>query len=441
MLNYEHDSASQFQLPNGAIHFDSMPDGRLLAAGVDSVWRESRPGSRTFLPVVVPAFGNPAMIRVSPSGKLVAIGSYENNKVRVFDLATAGATVDIEVVVSPYDAEWFDERYLAVSGEGVDGLSPPSTVHIVDVQNSNAILAIENIPGHSGGVTFDVDGNIYTGIGLASDGGSSTGLIKAFKRANWLSTLTGSPLDFDTSGKKCVNLLSANFLSFDGDNNLCVAGGAGLDNSGSPDMGYVAIVSHHGLRGALFDQAVVEPSANSQILQKLDPTGADETYWVSNSNPTRREVYLFQYASRDVYVFRPRLTREILELHFQLGDNPGYYQGTRFVGMKLQIPMSLPDPSEVNGGVTIRLGTQYVETLGSSRHEVSINGTRIGEMTCGYFVEERETFDFFIGRSEFETIFAKDNPAELLIEVDGSQGMGLADDFVLRYSGVIYKKS
>ncbi len=441
MLNYEHDAGAQFQLPNGAIHLDVAPDGRLLAAGVDALWRESQPGNRNFLSVNVPAFGNPAMIRVSPSGRLLAVGSYENNAVRIFDLPTGGQTTDFNINVSPYDAEWFSERYLAVTGQGADGPSPPSTVHVIDVDNASITAIVNNIPGHSGGVTFDVDGNVYTGIGLASDGGPSTGLIKAFKRSDWQGALTGNPLEFDTQGKECVDLLSAAFLSFDGDNNLCVAGGAGLDSDGNPDMGYIAVVSHHGLRGALYDQPVVEPDADPQILQKLDPTAKNETYWLSSSNPVQREIYLFEYASRDVHVFRPRLVREIVEIHFQLGDNPGYYRGTRFVGMELQMPFRLPDPADVDGGITIRLGTQYVETLGVSCHTVSLNGTKIGEMTGGYFVEERETFDFFVARNTFETIYGSANPATLRIDVDAAPGRGLADDFVLRYVGAVFRST
>ena len=439
MLNYEHDAAGQFQLPDDATCVDVAPDGRLLAAGVDTLWRESQPGSRSFQAVSAPAFGSPALIRVSPSGDLIAVGSYGSGTVRIFDLATAGQTTDVSIDVSPYDAEWFSERYLAVTGQGADGSSPPSTVHVIDADNAKAAVVISDIPGHSGGVTFDVDGNLYTGIGLASDGGSSTGLIKAFKRDAWQAAMAGNSLDFNSNGKKCVDLLSAAFLSFDGDNNLCVAGGAGIDSNGDPDMGYVAVVSHHGLRGSLYDQPVVEPDADSQILQKLDPTANNETYWLSNSNPVQREIYLFEFASRDVYVFRPRLTRELIETHFQLGDNPGYYKGTRFVGMKLQMPLLLPDPAEVDGGVTIRLGTQYVETLNTSRHVVSLNGTKIGEMTGGYFVEERETFDFFVERTAFETIYNSANPATLGVDVDDTPGQGLADDFVLRYAGAVFR--
>lgn len=439
MLNYEHDADAKFQLPNEALHLDVSLDGRLLAAGIDAVWRESQPGNRDFLPMNVPDFGTPAMIRVSPSGLLLAVGSYEKSVVRIFDLPSAGKTTDISISVSPYDAEWFNDRYLAVTGQGANGSAPPSTVHMIDVQNANAKLIIKNIPGASGGVTFDVDGNVYTGIGAATDSGSTTGLIKAFKRAAWEGALSASPLDFSSQGKQCVDLLSAAFLSFDGDNNLLVAGGYGVNSSGSPDMGYVAIVSHHGLRGALFDQPIVEPGTSPQIIQELDPTPENENYWVSVCNPVRREVYLCQYASRNVYVFRPRLVRDIVETHFQLGDNPGYYHGTRFVGMKLQMPLRLPDPSYVDGGLTLRFGTQFVETLGRSRHTVSLNGIQVGEMTGGYFVEERETFDFFVAQKEFESIVATQNPAELNVSVDNAPGRGMADDFVLRYVGLVYR--
>ncbi|MEZ6123733.1 MAG: hypothetical protein R3C49_11215 [Planctomycetaceae bacterium] len=200
----------------------------------------------------------------------------------------------------------------------------------------------------------------------------------------------------------------------------------------------MAVVSHHGLRAALYDQPVVEPDASAQILQKLNPTSGS-VYWMTNANPVRREVYLFQYGQPEVHVYRPQLVRETVETHSQPGDNPGYYKGTRFVGMKLQMPLRLPDPATIDGGVTLRLGTQYVETLGVSRHAVELNGQTIGHMTGGYFVEERETFDFFINRCDFEAIIASQNPTELTITVDNAPGRGMADDFVLRSVGVVYK--
>ena len=180
--------------------------------------------------------------------------------------------------------------------------------------------------------------------------------------------------------------------------------------------------------------------ASVQIFQQPDPTPHnDEVYWVSNTNPVQRKVYVFEYASRDVHVYRPRPIRELVETHFQLGDNPGYYSGNRFVGMKLQMPLWLPDVADVAGVITIRLGTQYVESLGVSKHAVSLNGTKIGEMTGGYFVEERETFDFFVCRDTFKSLARSRESAELTIAIDTAVGAGRADDFVLRYAGIVYQ--
>ena len=60
-------------------------------------------------------------------------------------------------------------------------------------------------------------------------------------------------------------------------------------------------------------------------------------------------------------------------------------------------------------------------------------------MTGGYFVEERETFDFFVERTAFETIYNSANPATLGVDVDDTPGQGLADDFVLRYAGAVFR--
>lgn len=79
------------------------------------------------------------------------------------------------------------------------------------------------------------------------------------------------PLNFVQSGREVVNLLSAAFLTFDSEDNLCVGGGWGTGPSGQPDRGYAAVVSSNALRRSLFDQPALQPNASSYMLQKLDP--------------------------------------------------------------------------------------------------------------------------------------------------------------------------
>lgn len=436
MLNYVEQPGQEFDLPAEATHFDTGADGRLYAVGVDQLWEESAPGARTFASVAVPSFGNPEFIRVSPSGRKAAVGNYGDHRVHVFDLPYSSIST---ISATSYDAEWFNERLLAVSNQGADGSDPPSEVTLLDTVAGTMRPVITDIPGYSGGVTFDLDGNLYTGLGLASAGGPDTGMIKAFRFNEWNAVLNGGqPLDFTSRGRVAANLLSAAFLTFDLEQNLCVGGGGGIGPGGGADLGYGAVVSHSGLRAALYDRPPIEPDAPLGLLQRLDPTPTvDNEYWLINTNPVRCEVYLRQYGNPQVIVFRQRLRRSILPTHFQMGDNPGSYPGTRFVGMRLAMPLTLPPVGDFAGPICLRLATSFVQTLGVSEHTVSLNGYEVGTMTGGYYVDSRETFDFLIAEDDAATIIGAGNPAELAVEVDSAAGPGLADDFILRSVGVL----
>lgn len=438
MLNYEEVSGAEFHLPEDAIHFDVGADGRLYAVGEDALWRESAPGSRSFLSVLAPNFGVPEFIRVSPSGRKAAVGNYAASKVYVFDL---GATTAIEISATSYDAEWFNERFIAVSNQGADGPSPPSEVALVDSVAGTVRTVISGIPGYSGGVTFDVDGNLYTGIGVAVPTGPDTGLIKAFRFDDWKALMSGpgTALDFSTKGRAAANVLSAAFLTFDADWNLCIAGGGGTDAVGSPDMGYAGVVSHSGLCAALYDQPPVNTDAPGHTLQRIDPTPSDSNeYWLLNTNPVRRELYLKKYDSDTVTVFRQALSRSLVRTDFQLGDNPGFFAGKRFVGMMLSMPIQLPTAAEFGGDLCVRVSTSSVESLGVSAHSVRLNAHEIGKIKGSQFNTIRETSDFQVPRATALALIASRNPAELSISVDRAPGPGLADDFVLESVEVLF---
>lgn len=431
MLNYVQATAATFSLPEDAIHFDVGADGRLYAVGVDAIWRESAPGSRNFLSVMAPAFGNPEFIRISPSGAKAAVGNYANSTIYVFNL---GATATNAINATSYDAEWYNEQFLLVSNQGNDGPNPPSDVILVDTVGMAVRRVIANIPGYSGGVTVDLDGNLYTGIGLAVPVGPDTGLIKAFSFADWSDLLAGpaAALDFTTSGRPGANLLSAAFLTFDGDGNLFVGGGGGIGAGGAADMGYAAVVSRSAIDASLNDQPPVNTTSPPSDLQSLNPTPTIENeYWLLNVNPVRREAYLKLYDSPEILVYRPNLLQLHTTTEFQLGDNPGYYAGKRFVGMHLSMPVPLPQPAQFTGPLCVRLKTSYVESYGVSSHRVRLNGHEIGRIVGGQYHEVRETRDLTIERTLALSLIAAQNPGELVIDVDPAPGPGLADDFVL----------
>lgn len=433
MLNYQ--AAGTFALPDDAHHFDVAPDGTFVAVGTNAIWIEDRPGSRTFSPATAPSFGLPEFIGISPDGQKAAVGNYGNTKVYVFPFRDNGEPVD-EFDVSSYDAEWMDDDFLAVSHQG-------GIVTGINLSNSSLTPIVTGMPGASAGVTFDQDGNLFTGIGASqTPGAPETGLINAFKNSAWKAVADGSaagPLDFSSAGVGAANVLSAAFLTFDAEFNLCIGGGGGFGPTGGLDVGYVGVVSHAALREALLTQTPVEPTAGPPMLQQLDPTPASSPseYWSTNTNRIRREIYLKKFTERDVRIYRQMLDRRVVFLNCQVGDNPGYYKGYTFVGMKLSTPLDLPDPATFTGPVCVQIATGFVQTLGVSKHQVSLNGIKIGEMTDGYFMDKHEKFEFLIDRSTYDQIYAAGNRAEFVVDVDPTPGPGFADDFVVRHVSIM----
>lgn len=439
MLNYEK-TADQFDVPNGIGLIDLLPNGKLVLVGVSQLFEETAPGSRKFTEVDSPEFGAPAFFRLSPSGKRAAVGIFTQSSqfVQVFPYPFHQGAPTTDFQVSPFDAEWAGEEVLLVNGMAQSFVS--SQVTAIDVDKGKSAVVIANIPGASGGVTIDLEGNLYTGIGAAgSNDPSGTGLVKGFKSDLWRAALTSNPLDFAASGREVANLLTAASLGIDHEGNLLVGGGAGgIDNAGTQDQGYAAVVAAGALRAALFDQPPVEPTTavEPHQLQRLDPTpatSADE-HWAIFSNPVRRELYLQNFGSDMVEVYRQRITETVVTVNVHLGDNPSAFPGPPFVGMHYVTPLQLPDTSSFVGGACLRLRTQFVETLGF-KHSVKLNDIEIGTMTDGSFLGQ-ETFEFWIPRDLFEQIAKKGNPAELSVDV-AFPGSGLADDFLITQIGLV----
>lgn len=429
MINYQ-DTKQPFDLPNGAGLIEILPDGRILLVGNSKLWVEDSPGARGFHEVDAPAFGAPSFLRVSPSGNKAAAGNYSTGQVDFFKLPYVAGSQVKSVPLSSYDAEWYDETYLLVNGQATGG----SQVSLIDTSDDSVKPIIVSIPGASGGISFDSDGNLYTGIG--ADGRPSTGLIKAYKFSEWDAEHRsgGSGLDFSTRGRDAANFLSAAFLSFDGDDNLTVGGGFGLDDNNQDDKGYAAIVSTGALRASLHDQPPIEPTTAQQVhqFQRLDPTPhVDQEFWVIVPNKVRKEVYLVKYGEQTVATFRQKLLRINQTANVQAGDNPGHYRGYHFVGMNYSAPFDLLETTSFTGNPSLSVHTKHVQSLGSARHQVSLNGIEVGRMTDGYFRESKEVFDFSIPSATYSQILAKGNPAELSIKVDSPHGAGLADDFVI----------
>lgn len=292
-----------FTVPSDTYAFDVLPDGRIVTVSSANVFVESTLLSRTFvdlgpLPAAdFSAFGA-AFVRVSPDGTRIAVGNnggstFANYQVGVFALpALTGTWFN----ANHFDAEWFDDTRLALTTGG-------AAVTLLDVDSPNPTaptnpVVVANIGGASAGVTFDDDGNLYTGDGFSA---SDTGLVKAFAPSEWTPALAGgSPADFQNDGVVIVDILSAASLGFDAEGNLHVSGG---DFVGGMDVDFAALVNGINVLAALSGGGAVDVDDPLQV-RRLDPdTTSGFNFYAINHNRVTGELYVQDFGSTTVYVY------------------------------------------------------------------------------------------------------------------------------------------
>ncbi len=278
--------SGSFSLPANTSAFDVFTDGRIIALADDEVFIETARGSATFasqgvLPNAdIPFFG-PAFLRLSPDETEIAVGnnggaSFSDFEVGIFSVASLAGDW---YVANHFTAAWIDDRYLALTVGG-----PPSTVTALDTDSTNFtnppnVTIVGGIGGFSGDVTFDVDGNLYTGNGSSTLGPSQTGTIKAFAPSTWRPILSGSSTvaapDFENDGTEIVEVLSASPLRFDASGNLWVGGGNFL----SPPNA-LAVVNSSAVDDALDGLGAADVTDPARVRLDIDPdtTASDNLY-------------------------------------------------------------------------------------------------------------------------------------------------------------------
>jgi hypothetical protein len=299
-----------FELPVGAYVFDVLPDGRLIALADDEVLMETALGSRRFmtlgtLPSADIASFGPAFVRVSPDGSQLAVGnnggaSFADFEVGVFDATTLSGTW---FSAGHFDAEWADDRHLAITaGDFVN----PSYVSLLDTQSTDPMnpsnpVILTNIGGASAGVTFDEAGHLYTGNGFSTVGPSGTGALKAFSPGDWSLASRGTPLDFENSGVLIVDLLSAASLGFDAEGHMHVGGGDFI----AAETNFGGLVRDTAVQDALAGGGPVNP-ADANAVRRFDPdTENGGNFYSINANPVTQELYLHDSSSSTVFVYSP----------------------------------------------------------------------------------------------------------------------------------------
>ena len=282
----------------GPTVFENLADGRLIAVstllanpddfvGTPELYVESDVGTRDFLYVgdlqldtgaSWSAFGG-AFLEVSPDGSRIAIGDndFSSPRIGVVDTADlldvsawAGNPIDW-YPVPHFAANWWDNQHLVISTAAAAG----SAVTFLDTTSSTAAptnpTVISNIAGASAGVSFDADGNLYTGNGFedTTPGGSATGAIKRFDAADWAAALVGATtIDFETEGTDIDTILSAGGLDFDAEGNMIVGGGD-LFGSGQSDFLSVVLINDAANEYRTFDPADATTSFYSIVYNEF----------------------------------------------------------------------------------------------------------------------------------------------------------------------------
>ena len=297
---------SKFSLPVGTLKFDVLPDGQIIALGGDKIYVENSVGSRTYREVgKIPGLNigpyGPAFFRVSPNATLFAVGD-NNGNIGIFNTTTLKGKW---FSINHFDAEWYDNDSLAIT-KGKFG--ERSQVDILNVNSApfkmQLTCIINNIGGASAGISFDQNGNLFTGNGFKTVGPSGTGTIKYFSVTDWKKALTDNiSLNFETDGIFIIDILSANSLGFDNAGNMFVGGS---DKFGDGiDINFSAITKKDAIKKAITENAPIDPS-DSKVLCRLDPETQDATSEYSIIfNAKTNELYL--KSGPFVYVYQSLL--------------------------------------------------------------------------------------------------------------------------------------
>jgi hypothetical protein len=282
-------SASAFPITTQRVLEGYPLASRLLAATGNDVFLQTAFGTPDWLPVAHtdPEEGSmdPCFLRITPNGERIALGTGLEQPLYVFPAALLSLETPPILRATPgvrsyqlsyYDAAWRDDRYLFLNA----GTSTGSAIFVVDTESEgpDAIrIAIDAIPGASGGVAFDRQGNLITGNGYDyGPDGSHTGELRIFSAADIASVLTGTPLAYTTDGIVLAdNVLSAAFLKVDADNNLLVGGGDAFGSTGN--KGYAAVIDHLVLSRVLSGGSPLNPAMPGELqVVAPDPCKNDD---------------------------------------------------------------------------------------------------------------------------------------------------------------------
>lgn len=267
-------------------NIDGFPlRGRFLAATGRTIYLQKNFGADLWLPIATLGPDDtmdPCFIKISPNGKKIALGVGFYKPLLVFDTAllsvssppnlrsAAGVKIWDE---NMYDGAWRGDRYLFINAAGDAG----SQIYAIDTDGTTGVPLpiLPDIPGASGGLTFDTAGNLVTGIGFGY-GTEATGQLKIWPASSIDAALAGTELAYSTTGKVLIEgALSAASLGFDTSGNLFVGGGDAFGNSGH--YGYAGLISAAAVQRVLSGGVIADPTAPADYVKvQPDPCHNDD---------------------------------------------------------------------------------------------------------------------------------------------------------------------
>jgi hypothetical protein len=245
--------------------FDFGIDQRLVTFSGFEVRLQSVPGSSRFnllgtLPLKFLGGSDPAFVLASPKGTFFVLSAGAGGSKfpdpafngNIFLLPRTGGQARLLANIPFNAAAAFRKQTQLLVNSGEETFSSSKVVNL-DLQSGAVQTVIAAIPGASGGVGIDRNGDVYTGIG-ADPNRQRTGEIRRFTKAQIDAALaSGIPLDFDRDGAFVAKVLSAGGLVFDQEGDLWVAGG---DLLGNGEQGFIAELNPR----------------TGEILRRIDPT-------------------------------------------------------------------------------------------------------------------------------------------------------------------------
>ncbi|WP_437310224.1 dockerin type I domain-containing protein [Sorangium sp. So ce388] len=268
--------------------------GRLLVANDQTLYLQKNYGSSVYVPVATLSAGpmDPSFLAISPDGSTIALGVGYGAPLLVFPSSILSITsppdllshVDvIELDVEYYDGAWYGNDALVINGgwNGPGGYA--SGVYALDLTASPIaeIPLITSIPGASGGIAVDSEGNLVTGIAYKTSP-NRTGELRIWAAADIQDVIDGTSSAYAYGGSEgsllASNVLSAAALGFDEDDTLHVGGGDAFGVGGASENGYAALIRASVVASVVGgSQTPVNEASSSQYIELVPDACEDDS--------------------------------------------------------------------------------------------------------------------------------------------------------------------